>query len=247
MALTAYTRVKLFWGALTAESGYSTAQSVSLGSSAVAVGGIGVRRVQLVFSRLAPATYSEDTAIMHFDFANYTAGSPDDSWITGDFTTLESALTTMWGSLKPICNLNLSLREYRWYRIGSGVTPPNPAVRVTPVGQVAIASGNCLPPQVAISITNKTGLRKRWGRTYLPDIDSTALESTGRILSAKVDVVAGAVNTMYAAAAAADFMPVVYSPTAAAAYAIENTQVDNIFDVIRRRRWDSTTYRKSYP
>lgn len=247
MALTAYTRVRLGWGLIDAESGYTGGTTKDMGASAAEGTGVAVRRAQLVFARTAPATFSEDTAVMHFDFVNITGSDPDDTWTAGDFTTVEGLLTTMWNSLKPVCNLNVSLREYRWYRIGPGVVPPNPAARVTAVGTAATSSSNMLPPQVAISITNKTGLRSRWGRTYLPEIDQSALTTDGRITSAKVDVVAGAVNTMYTGAAAADFIPVVYSPTKGRAYAIETVQVDNIFDVIRRRRWESTTYRKRFP
>jgi len=247
MSLTSYTRVSLFWGALTAESGYSGTQNVDMGASAQEGSGIGLRRAQLVFSRTAPSGYSEDTATTHFDFVNYTGGNPDDSWITSDFTTLETAITTWWTAIKPLLNVNCTFREIRWYRKGPGVVKPNPAARVTPVGVAATGAGSVMPPQVAISITFKTGLRKRWGRTYLPDINGTQFTTDGRVLSASCDTICTATNVLATSAASSDFIPVVYSPTVGKAYAWEQVQVDNIFDVIRSRRWDSTTYRKTLP
>jgi hypothetical protein len=247
VALTAYTRFRLFWGAVSAEAGYGGSTDSNLGPSAVEGAGIGLRRAQLVFSRTAPTGFGEDVAVMHFDFVNFTGGNPDDSWTTADFTTLETALNTWWTSIKSTCNNSLSTREYRWYRIGAGVTKPNPAVRVTSRVDQATGASNLLPPQVAISITRKTGLRKRWGRSYLPSINAGALNVDGHVTSAVCDTLATAENTLNTTAAAADFMPVVYSPTAARAYAVESVQVDNVFDVIRRRRFDSTTYRKRLP
>jgi hypothetical protein len=208
---------------------------------------IGIRRAQFVFSRTAPAGFSEDVAVCHFDFVNFTGGNPDDSWTAGDFTTLETLLTAWWVTAKGLVNSSCSSREIRWYRLGQGITKPNPAVRVTSSVVAGSAANSLLPPQVAVSITRKTGLRKRWGRTYLPSIDTIALGTDGRITTARVDTLAGAENTLNTGAAAAEFMPVVYSPTAQRAYAIESVQVDNIFDVIRRRRFDSTTYRKRLP
>jgi hypothetical protein len=251
VALTAYQRFKFFWGALEAESGYSGSQNVDLGASAVQGAGVAVRRAQLVFSRAAPAGWSEDVATMHFDFVNYTSGNVDDSWTTADFVSLESAITTWWGAIKSKIYSNASLREIRWYRKGpglEGIPGPgrqnNPAVRVTSVGSAATASGGLLPPQVAVSITFKTGRRRSWGRTYLPDIDVTNSTTDGRIVSATCDTFATATDAMFKTSFAADFQPVVYSPKLSMALAIEAVQVDNIYDVIRRRRWESTTYRK---
>jgi hypothetical protein len=250
VAIPLYTRVRLFWGALDITvnvPGYGTANSTSLGASAVEGSGIGVRRAQIVIARTAPTGFAEDVATMHFDFVNYTGGSPDDTWTTGDFTTLEGFLATWWTAVKVDVAPGNTFREVRWYRVGAGITPPNPAVRVQPFNVASTGASSALPPQVAISITNRTGSRKHWGRTYMPGAQIVATASDGRIASNKVDALALAVSNLYTSAAGADFNPVVYCPSTGSALAVESVSVDNIFDVIRSRRWQSTTYRKTYP
>lgn len=250
MAITTYSRVRLFWGAFDVThqvTGYGAANNVSLGASAREGAGTAIRRSQLVFSRTAPATYAEDVATMHFDWVNYTAGNPDDTWTAGDFTTLEGFLTTWWATMKTHVGTDHTFREIRWYRKGHLIVPPNPAIRVTSVAVAGTAAGTKCPPQCAMSITNKTGSRKHWGRTYLPGLTTSDLASDGRLSNAFCDAFAGATDTLYTSAAGADFNPVVYAPSVGSGLAVEAVQVDNIADVIRSRRWESTTYRKKYP
>jgi hypothetical protein len=52
---------------------------------------------------------------------------------------------------------------------------------------------------------------------------------------------------MVTGAAAADFALVVYSKALSAALVVERIEVDDNLDVIRRRRWKSSTYRKILP
>lgn len=250
MAITAYTRVRAFWGAFDVEvdaPAYGSGQKVSLGPSAASGSGIGIRRAQLVFARSPAAGYSEDTAVMHFDWINYTAGSPDDSWVAADFVTLETAINAWWTVIKAGTNTNCTFREIRWYRVGLGVGVPNPAVRVTTVGVAGTAGGTMLPPQVSISITNKTGSRRHWGRTYLPEVDSVKLVAPGRVQGSWCTSICNATDAMYTTSSAADFLPVVFAPSLGSGLSIESVQVDDVFDVIRSRRWEATTFRAQKP
>src|SRR5262245_37033127 len=156
VSVVAYTRFKFFWGLVEHETGsnpYTSAQKASLGASAVAPSGIGVRRAQLVFTRTPPGAFAEDVAVMHFDFLNITSGSADDTWTTGDYTTLETNITAFWTAVKSFCTTEITLKEIRWYRIGSGVVPPNPPQRITAIGAPGLSSGAPLPPQCACSIS----------------------------------------------------------------------------------------------
>lgn len=250
LAITAFNRVKMFWGALEVEHGtdpYQPSETKALGESAVQGSGIGVRRVQLVFTRLPPGTYNEDVAVMHFDFINYTGGNPDDSWITADYVALETALNAWWTTTKAFCANNVTLKEYRWYRVGSGIVAPNPAARITANGVAGTVTTAMLPPQCSLSLSFHTAIRRSWGRTYLPGITTVSMTDNGMFSSTEVDQLAAALNTLITAAAAQDFQLVVISKPLNAALAVEQIAIDNVVDVIRRRRWEHATYKKTYP
>lgn len=247
MALTAYTRFRFLWGALDFQNGanvpYGTAQSGTLGTNALT--GVACRRSTLVIGRGT----GNDPAEIHFDWLNMTGGAPDDTWTTGDFTTMETALLTWYTSMKVYLSPSWNLQEIRWYREGEGVVAPNPAIRVLPSGTAGTASFGSLPPQVACSITFRTASRKSWGRTYWPlgALNSSGDIAAGRFSNTLVDAVAGFTNTLVTSAASNDFYLVVTSKTKHALLVVESVEVDNVPDVIRRRRWKSATYKKILP
>lgn len=242
----------MLWGTFDWQHGsdnpYGTSQTVSGGTSAVAgTGNIGVRRSTLYFDR---ASYSpgDDDVTIHFDWLNMTSGSPDDTWTSGDYTTMETLLLAFWTTTKVFSDPSLKLREIRWHRVGTGVTPPNPAERIflltTPV--VGTGSSFSQPPTTACSITFRTAVRRSWGRTYLP-YDAGVIGSNHRPSTSNVDTICGAANTLNTAAAAADFHQVVTSLALSASLNVEKIEVDDVIDVVRRRRWKHTTYRKILP
>ena len=250
MALTAYTRFRFLWGAVdieTDDSIYTAAQKASLGESAAPGTGIGARRAQLVFTRTPPGTFAEDVAVMHFDFLNLTSGDPDDTWTTSDYTTLETALTAWWTSIKSLVHTSCNFSQIRWYRFGSGVVPPNPPQRLTTGPGAGTGATAMLPPQVSTSIAFHTGPRKNWGRTYLPAPCQSSLATGGVLATSSVDTLAAAANTLVTTAASNDFYLVVYSKSLDSLLTVESIAVDNVFDIIRRRRWEHPTYRKQLP
>jgi hypothetical protein len=249
--LTAYQKFRFLWGAVDWESGsnspYDTGDTgANLGTSAAAGVGVAARRAVLHFDRTAVRA-SEDDAEMHFDFLNYTGGTPDDSWTSGDYTTVEAYLATWWASVKPYVMTNVSLREIRWYRAGPGIVAPNPAERVHAVGVAGTSASQKLPQQVACSITLRTAVRRSWGRTYLPALTTTFLASDGSFTSSAIDAVANATGTLATSAAGGDFPLVVVSKHLSALLHVEQIEVDDVPDIIRRRRFDGTTYRKLVP
>lgn len=173
------------------------------------------------------------------DFLNMTGGVPDDTWVDADFATIETAIDAWWTGMKIFFPSWITLDELRWYRIGPSIVPPNPAVRVTDRNVAATGSATGLPPQVAVTVTEKTAVRKEWGRIYLPNLITTKVQSgTGRIDPTTQQAILDLTTTLYDDAATADFLPVVYSRTRRKTYGIEKLQVDDIFDVQRPRRWD---------
>lgn len=252
VAVLAFSRFRLNWGGLDWQYGtdnpYSDAQTAAGGASAAAgAGNIGIRRATLHFDRASYAP-ADDDMTCHFDFLNYTSGAPDDTWTTADYTTLETTLTAFWAQLKGQNDPKTKLREIRWHRVGPGVVPPNPAERVyaipTPVGGSGVVGGSMA--QQACSVTFHTAVRRSWGRTYLP-FNGVSVNAQGRYDTTMVDYVVGEVQNVITAAAAADFHLVVTSPRLSAALHVEKIHVDDVPDVVRRRRLKHVGYRKYAP
>jgi hypothetical protein len=248
---TSYVRLRMFWGALDLTSAqgqtpqYSSSQIVSGGASAAVASGVGVRRASLVIDRTTEDVGS-DPAFMHFDFLNTTSGSPDDTWTAADYAALEAHLQTFWTGCGGYVKTGNRLTEFRWHRVGTGVSKPNPAERVTAISPMAGTASSSMPQQ-ACSITFRTAVRKSWGRTYLPLAGGSVIGTNGRPTNAAVDAIATAANLLVTNAAAADFHLVVVSKPLSSSLNVEHVEVDNVADVIRRRRWKSATYKKILP
>lgn len=252
MALATWARLRLNWGGFDFQAGtdhpYSPAQSFVGGPTANgAAGEIGVRRASLIFDR-STYTPSDDDMTMHFDFLNITGGAPDDTWITADYTALETALETFWGSTKTYSDPKTGLREIRWHRVGYGVLKPNPVERTYTLAAPVYGTGTAglHPPQVACSITFRTAVRRSWGRTYLP-FNGGSLSAQGRLTSTATSTIATATSTLVAAAATADFYLVVTSIAKQAALTVEKVEVDDVTDIVRRRRFKHTLVRTIQP
>lgn len=246
----AYFHLRMFWGAfdttyITPE--YTGSSIVSGGPNATAGSGVGVRRAVLTYTRTPPGSFSDDNADIHYDFLNLTGGTPDDTWTTGDYTTMETHITDWWTATKNLYTSRVALHQIRWYRVGNGIVPPNPAERVTTVDVAGTNSADELPPQTACAVTFRTARRKQWGRTYMPGLTTGWLGTGGVIAASVVDTVCTRANDLFAASIADDFHPVVLSGVAGSAFTIEQVQVDDIADVIRRRRWKTPTHRKILP
>lgn len=205
-----------------------------------------IRKVQIVWRRTSAGGVDEDVAVVSLHFINITSGAVDETWTTTDFTTLEALIDTWWGSLKSGYGSNTILSEYRWYHVRPGSLSGD-SVRLTSRTVAGTGTSSLsLPPQCAISVTQKTQLRKRWGRIYLPaPINTKAVD--GMVLGTWATTCATATQTLFDGARAADFEPVVYSPTAARAFPVLQVQVDDLYDVIRSRRYGRATTKVLLP
>lgn len=246
--LADYTRFRWTWGGIDFQHGtdspYDTSQTgASLGTSAAAGAGVGVRRCVLHFDRTALIAGADD-AETHFDFLNITGGDPDDTWTSGDYTTLEGYLDDFWAAIKGKYPTGLKLAGYHWYRHGPGVGSPNPAERVTSRSVAGTSGGAPQAPQDACTITFRTAVRRSWGRAYLPGPSSSYLGSTGSYQSSGlVDVIATAAGDLVSAAIGSDFPLVVVSAVNSATFNVEAVEVDDLVDIQRRRRWKAPAYR----
>lgn len=140
-------------------------------------------------------------------------------------------------------------------RTGPEAGPP---VRVTTKATAGTNSLNThtFPHQVALSVTEKTSDPKRWGRFYLGPLtdDGTGTNNVPRVSSARQTSVGGATDTLYEAlyGLTRQVAPVVYGrpkpprltkrgrelpADPGQLLTIDAVQVDDIYDVIRRRRF----------
>lgn len=211
------------------------------------------RAAVLSFDRTFANAIAEDQAQISFEFVNTTAGAVDNTWTTTDFTTLEGYINTWWGAFKSNVDPGHKLATIKWYAFGPSLPLSDKGNelrgaprRVTVVNTPGTSGGFVLPLQVAVSVTFKTALRRHWGRIYVPGCTAVVLDSSARIASAFRTTLGAATDALFDSASAADFLPVVYSPKKRKAYSIEAVQIDDIPDVIRRRRAKRTGARTIY-
>jgi hypothetical protein len=211
-----------------------------------------LRLLTMTFTRTSPD--AEDTAVCTFHLTKVVGEEFTNAWATGDYSAAEALFDTAWTTWKGKTNAHISLTQYRWYITGPARPKSGPPVRITSRSVVGGAgASNALPPQAAINVTERTRLRKHWGRFYLPLDSAVVATSSGRVAAGEVTSIHGAAVTLYNGLRSAGLFPVVYSrakperqtkegvtlpPQPARAYGVESLATDDIYDVIRSRRYD---------
>jgi hypothetical protein len=219
-----------------------------------------LRKVQIRWGRNSGAAAGTDDAVTTHHFLRAPSGVPSDAWVTADFTAVETALATFWTSIKNLYTASTVYKQVRWYKAGPAILPPQGPVRVIdPAVPGSFADTNDeMPPQVAISVTEKTVDATAWGRFYLPNVAAGVANISGRIATAEQTQLADAADVLYEACVAAACFPVVYSAAkpvrttaggtslparTARALPVKQIQIDDVFDVIRSRRWNEPLLR----
>lgn len=203
-------------------------------------------RLQNVYTRSGEGA-AEDVAITTHDF-----NSPDD-WPSSAWATVESAIMAACRAMPERRASSVVHAEMRWYRFNGTPTPGEDdwgdVHRVTPVVGWTNGTGSAFPPQIAITVTERTGFRKNWGRFYLPQYGQPSA-SGGRVNAVTVDGIAAAWRDAYNACRAAGLNPTVLTSFKTsggilggedrhgAHVSILAVQVDDIYDVQRRRRYE---------
>lgn len=234
----------------------------SEGDVAIYEGAFELAKLQVSWNRTPMVGVVQDPDMCTFHFLNFTDGEVDDSWSSADYAQVESAFGAFWTAIKDHYDSTIELSEYLWRMDGPDHRPfgdsLSPTQRITPVtGQQGIGVSSPLPPQCALTVTEvttaffdvagvgvpghapgtgRTQRRNRWGRFYLPAPMRDEV-AHGRFNSAITTDVANSVQTFYNACIAADFLPVMYSPTTGKAWSIDEIRVDDIVDVVRSRRF----------
>jgi len=222
------------------------------------------RRISWRFARATPAGTVEDIAQFGFDVVNMTGGNIDSSWTAGDYTAVDAAISELWTSLRPLVSNSHTLTEVKYHaRVFSAALPvgehvpqfqpgtnkevarferSGPPLHILTVNSVGSNSNASLPYQNALSVTFRTAARKHWGRCYLPGLAIADLQAAnGRFTATTTNAVANAFAEFASDLGANDFYLMVPSTQndskyATALSAVQQIQVDDVPDVIRRRR-----------
>jgi hypothetical protein len=217
--------------------------------------GYELRKLTVSWLRAVGVTPVQDAGMCTFHFLNLTGGDPDATWTTSDYTTVENGFNTLWSYLAGFYTAQTKLGDYTWRPDGPAFKPfgssLSPTLRTAVSSQIAgSGGGEALPPQSAITVTEVTPAkytvtdvegvgtqsRNRWGRFYLPAVATTHVTS-GRVKDTTAEVIATKCQDFYNACVTADLVPVMYSPTTGSAWAVNELHVDDIYDVIRSRRF----------
>jgi len=202
------------------------------------------------FARNTPTGTTEDAAIIGWDIVNLTSGVVDYTWDAADFTTVNNKLYTFWTTVKPQISGAFKLTAIKAHerRFAQPITATDKYQDSGPAkftnvftAEGGTNAGDPLPYQVAMSVTEKTPLRKHWGRFYLPGLSEAANDTNGRWTSSAVTSVRAAAETLYSDLYDAQFPVVVASTQSENVFngrliGVTEIQVDDVPDVIRRRR-----------
>jgi len=199
--------------------------------------------VQFVFDREG-LSVGEDVAVMTCHIRETVQGAPDILPITDqgrdDFV---GDVSNWWGIVKGHVTQYVTFREMRFYDVPSqaGQDMGDP-VRIQGVALPGTGTSGALPPQVALSITFKTAKRKTWGRFYLPGIDRASCDDKGRVMTSVLDEICGATHALTRRDETGGAL-VVFSRKEWTHHDPQQIQVDDVYDVIRSRRYRQPHYR----
>ena len=216
-----------------------------------------LRKVQFIWSVQDAVVGAEDARVITFHLAKISGASVSADWLTADFTALDAAYTAWWTTLKATYPNKLTWDRLKVYKAGPSIVPPQIPVYDADKNVPGDQASGLKPPQLAISVTEIAGSKRHWGRFYLP-ADFSDASTYGRIPTLVQNTIADATDTLYTALRAANLHPVVYRAAlperetrsgatlparAASAWSVEKLQVDDVYDVIRRRRYKYPTLR----
>jgi len=217
---------------------------------------VGCSRQSFIWTRTVATGAREDVAVWHLDWGVNTGGVSGSVPLSGtQMASIEGITDTLWTSLKPNISTEWTLARYEWrewkasHPLGkTGIAKFDPVSRTTIKNQPGTAAGQRLPDQSALTITLETASRRHWGRSYLGGFTTAKMAAFGHTSTADCDNISGYFRTAFNSAAALPAItnPVVLSAKYRGILAIRLLQMDDVWDVIRRRRAKTATYRKQY-
>lgn len=201
------------------------------------------------------STQTADDQIVNFEIAKYTNGNLDSDWIDDDYNAVWASLSVIVSGLMTRAPAYLTATSVRAYI--RGYNPYTEEKTFMDSGPPGLITTN--EPQMCSSVTEETPVRKHWGRFYTPTTGGNYIQANGRYDTAFVDGLAQLVHDNYEFLYSIGYPPVVPTVSTGASKAdpdgkplrslqtVTGIRVDDIPDVIRRRRYRTAAYRKVLP
>lgn len=194
----------------------------------------------------------------------------DSTTIEGLLTTLWNGLKGQYAA-----DIQLDRFDWHHFGVGIRRPNPKFRETVLGPAIAGTSVDDQMPEQIAVSVTLKTDKRKSWGRVYLP-APTVTFNDGGYVSAAGVGLYRTMFGDLLDGAAAASLPLVVWCPrhggkllkfsaavhdsdptsnhelgldepdTSSIARGVQQVQVDNVFDVIRRRRFKPATLRDTH-
>lgn len=212
------------------------------------------------WTRATPAATTEDRAQIgiHMSVRPGVQGLYDHLNATDAAFVEQSFSNYVWQTLKADYHSSWTLAEFAFRDFGAdfpidknGVSKPGPIWRSSPQNQPGTATAQPVPYQDAATTTYRTASRKHWGRNYMPApaVGAGIYTNQARFGPTFVDALALAfqnfISTLYGNSR--QIQTVVWSPRYRGLLDVSQLVVDDIPDVVRRRRAKTASYRHIYP
>lgn len=212
-------------------------------------------RCQMRFNRTTPTGTREDQATVTLHITKNPGAGVRVRGITSELAGLETIIDAWVTAWQTTMSDAFSFVEYRWFNVDAddplsdkGYPLHGPPVRVTAKSMVGTGAASRNADQVAASVTFKSASRKHWGRVYLPGPSRSFIDTSfGRFTSSYVDTLANSTRTMVNSLAGSPsgiYELGIWSPRGLAWLNLTSVQVDNVPDIIRRRRAKQASYFK---
>jgi hypothetical protein len=209
------------------------------------------------FSRTEQTGVREDLAMfsMHLSVAT----GANNAWAiltASDAALVEAAFDTWWTNVKTRFHPHWLFSGYIWRNFGAsfpkgktGLSKPGPVWRQTSRNVAGTSATPSMADQSAESVTLKTASRRHWGRFYVPPSDNGTLTVYSRLTGTIVDLLADSTDTFYGTLGGLSRVvhPFVWNSKNPGMFSVSQLQVDDVPDVIRRRRPKTKTYSKTHP
>jgi len=213
------------------------------------------RHVQTIWD-IAGSTEASDRAVTTFDIVNVTGAAIDNSWTDADYNSVNSdisGLCTLWLAHMPtsarLVGINYYRRSFNPLSNQQPFTKSGPPERSYTYNNAGTGTG-VLVRQVASTTTDRTTYPRHWGRNYWPflNLASSSVDASGYLVPAFTDAWGLAVHDQYANMMNKEFFPVVPVTQVAGVptrglLGITQIQMDNLPDIVRRRRPKLATHK----
>jgi hypothetical protein len=226
-----------------------------------------LRKVHVEWTVTGESVLEEDVRVCTWHVIKAPGGVPSADWLTSDYEYVRDEFLAWWNLIKKHYGTNMSLTNIKFYDVGPAIERSGPPEREYIQNVPGTSTGFLLPPQVALSVTERAGAKKNWGRFYLPamaTVDASGgahLQASGRPYEPMLNDVATSTDLLYEHLGTNGVPIVIYHPHLAAnrpikdkpvsdlperpaeAVVVDTLQIDDVWDVIRRRRYEQVMVR----